>query len=272
MGYSFTELKNIRPLVKGGQKEVFTADHPHLGMVVYKTGKFSSLSSLERIKREIDFLVSVNTPHFPKNFSFHIDPATDTFHIIEEYIDGISLGERTGILTDELKAVGFLKQILIPLTMLWDRQIVHRDLKPQNIMLRKDGTVVVIDLGIARFLELDSLTNTFNLIGPCTPVYAAPEQLRNEKRVIDERTDFFSLGIVVLEGYLGFHPFDPAHVGNTNSIVENIIIGQYVQPSSTKSCSSGFAGLFKNLLRPRQHQRFRKNNLFMNYLTANWGN
>lgn len=127
MEYSFTELKNIHPLVKGGQKEVFTAEHPHLGIVVYKTGEFSSPSSLERIKREIDFLVSVNTPHFPKNYSFHVDPATNTFHIIEEFIDGFSLGEGTGILTDELKAIRFLRQILIPLTMLWDRQIVHRD-------------------------------------------------------------------------------------------------------------------------------------------------
>jgi eukaryotic-like serine/threonine-protein kinase len=270
MKYSFNELKNICPLVNGGQKQVSLAEHPLLGKVIYKTGKFSNPSSLERIKREIDFLSSVNTPHFPQNHSFQVDSANNTFHIIEEYIDGSTL-ERPGIFSNEIDIIRFLRQVLIPLMMLWNRQIVHRDLKPQNIMLRKDGMVVVIDLGIARFLELDSLTNTFNLMGPCTPVYAAPEQLRNEKKIIDERTDFFSLGIVALEGFLGFHPFDPAHVGNTNNIVENIVKGIYVQPSSIKSCSPAFSGLFNGLLRPRQHQRFRQSGILSSYLSTNWG-
>lgn len=64
----------------------------------------------------------------------------------------------------------------------------------------------IIDLGIARFLDLESLTRTISPMGPCTPIYAAPEQLTNNKALIDPRTDFFGLGIIALELYLGVYP------------------------------------------------------------------
>ena len=73
-------------------------------------------------------------------------------------------------------------------------------------------------------------------MGPCTPVYAAPEQLSNNKSIIDARTDFFALGIIALELYLGVHPFDPSFVGNQYSIVENILQNKFILEKDNVSC------------------------------------
>ena len=109
----------------------------------------------------------------------------------------------------------------MPLDVIWRRNVVHRDIKPANILITPAGEPRVIDLGIARFLDDTSLTASIACCGPATPIYAAPEQLINRKAMINVRTDFFLLGILVLELMHGFHPFDPQHVGNQNSLIEN---------------------------------------------------
>ncbi len=147
---------------------------------------------------------------------------------------------------------------------------MHRDLKPQNIMVRSNGEPVIIDLGIARFLDLESLTDTLNAIGPCTPIYAAPEQLTNQKHFINQRTDFFTLGIIILELLVGQHPFDQRLVGNDNTIVENIIEGVYVSPADRSECSDSFVDLVKRMLKVQQYQRFKNFMKLITFLDENW--
>jgi len=156
------------------------------------------------------------------------------------------------------------------LSILWDRNIVHRDLKPRNIIIRPNKLPVIIDLGIARFLDLDSLTNTLNLMGPCTPIYAAPEQLSNRKQLINPRTDFFSLGIILLELLLGHHPFDPRVLKNGNSIVENIAADIFVSPKTSGTCSDPFNDLAIRLLKTNQYQRFRDYQIMQKFISDNW--
>ena len=85
---------------------------------------------------------------------------------------------------------------------------MHRDIKPDNILYRADGvTPVIVDFGLVRDLVRTSLTQTWLIRGPGTPLYAPPEQLRNEKALIDWRSDQFSLGVVVAFAAFGFHPY-----------------------------------------------------------------
>ena len=266
-----SEIKIEKPIVNGGQKQVFLGSHPTLGSVVYKTGKVRSISSLERIHREISLLRSIQVDSFPKNYLFEWDTSRLEFHIVEELIDGDTLEARMDLPWDEKEILSFLREIAVALEQLWSRHVVHRDLKPQNIMFRKDMSVVVIDLGIARFLDLVSLTDTLNLMGPCTPLYAAPEQLRNEKQLVDTRTDLFALGTIVLQLALGFHPFDPDHVGNSRSVVENILSGDFVGPEFRSDLSAAFCKVVRRLLKPRQFQRFRNGIQLTSFLDRQLG-
>ena len=264
------ELQILRPIKEGGQKEVYEAEHPDLGKVAYKTGTVRSLSAMERIKRESLLLNDINNRAFPKNHSFETDTDGLTFHIIEEYIEGETLGVCAHRFRSENPIIQLLLELLNALELIWDRRVIHRDLKPDNLMIRNDGSLVVIDLGIARFLDLTSLTDSLGLHGPCTPAYAAPEQLRNDKDLIDVRTDFFSMGTVLAELALGHHPFDPRFVGNDVGIVENILTGNYTRISETKGFSSQFIYLIDRLLKVRQYQRFRRPVDINDFIVDNW--
>src|SRR5258705_9083289 len=81
--------------------------------------------------------------------------------------------------------------------------VIHRDLKPQNIMLTPDGRIYVMDFGIARSAHLPGMTQTGALIG--TPEYMSPEQARGEK--LTERSDLFSLGVILYELLIGQSPY-----------------------------------------------------------------
>lgn len=85
--------------------------------------------------------------------------------------------------------------------------LIHRDIKPENIIIAANGTVYFLDFGIARVLDMPSLTKTEAVMGPHTPGYAAPEQFNNLKRQIDSRADIFSVGVVTYECVTGQNPF-----------------------------------------------------------------
>ena len=109
----------------------------------------------------------------------------------------------------------FGEKLIEAISHLIGHKLVHRDIKPDNIMYREDGSIPVLsDFGIVRDLTDVSLTRT-GAFQPRTPFFAAPEQLNNQKRLIDWRTDQFSLGIVLCWARFGVHPFQ--HRDDTSS-------------------------------------------------------
>ncbi len=266
-------LKNCTgasPLKKGGQKTVSLTQHSKFGKVVMKTGSFSSTTSYERIKREVNILKSINSHYFPKCYEFIVDNSDGSFIIIEEFIENQIFSDVKLNFNSEVKLVGLLKELMNALNILWEKSIVHRDLKPDNILFKTNFQPVIIDLGIARFLNMDSLTDSYASCGPCTPIYAAPEQLKNYKNMIDIRTDFFALGIIILELYLGFHPFQPDKVKKSNYITENILNNCYVKPESKEGTSSNFSVLINKLLKHQPYLRFRKHDEVIDFIDQNW--
>lgn len=128
---------------------------------------------------------------------------------LEEFLSGGTLTARLqrGLLPlAETRSIG--RQLVSAVAHIASHDLVHRDIKPDNILFRSDATTpVIVDFGLVRDLVGTSLTQTWLMRGPGTPFFAPAEQLRNEKMMIDWRSDQFSLGVVIALSAFGFHPY-----------------------------------------------------------------
>lgn len=144
------------------------------------------------------------------------------------------------------------------LAHLHDRRLVHRDIKPANILFDADGvTPVLTDFGVVRALDEPTLTRDFMGLGPGTPAYAAPEQLNNEKALIDWRTDQFGLALVLSECLLGRHPYMVHGMNIHQAIVQVADKNPLPNESSSALEELGFTGLAR-ALSPWPISRYRK--------------
>lgn len=254
---------NASPIKQGGQKSVFLINHQNFGECILKLGFYQRPQSLERIVREVKMLREIDSPYYPKNFDFQILDG-NRFLIIEQYIESTPLSCILKEYTDQEKVLTLLRELVLGLMIIWNKQVVHRDIKPDNILIKDDGAPVIIDLGIARLLDEESLTQTIAQRGPATPAYAAPEQLQNRKASIDFRTDQFILGIITTQLLMGgIHPFDPAVVGGGENIMENIIQGRWIENFFVKPNLVFFKPLVEKLLGKEPYMRFRSPELLM---------
>jgi tetratricopeptide (TPR) repeat protein/tRNA A-37 threonylcarbamoyl transferase component Bud32 len=132
--------------------------------------------------------------------------------IVMAYYEGETLAARIarGPLPPA-QAVEFVTQAADGLAAAHAKGIVHRDIKPANIMVARQGAVKVLDFGLARFADSDTLTRTGSTVG--TAVYMSPEQAMG--RVVDARSDIWSLGVVLYEAVTGRLPFDRENVPTT---------------------------------------------------------
>ncbi|HEX6387227.1 MAG TPA: protein kinase, partial [Anaerolineae bacterium] len=131
-------------------------------------------------------------------------------YIAMQYVSGGSLADKLAQLKEEgktlstIEVLSLVQQIADGLAAAHRAGIVHRDLKPSNILLQPDGTPLLTDLGIAIVADNPRLTRTDMVVG--TPYYMSPEQIRADK--VDERSDIYSLGLILYELLAGMHPFD----------------------------------------------------------------
>ena len=246
---------NVAFLAEGGQKKVLSADHPDFGAVVIKYGEYRFATSLDRITREVQLLRDIDSEYYPTHYEFLIEPIRREFLVIEERLDAVDLTAASARFDTDEQILALLRHLVCGLSVVWERNVVHRDIKPANVLITSANEPRIIDLGIARFLDDASLTRTHALQGPGTPFYAAPEQLQNRKEIINHRTDFFLLGLLILELMLGFHPFDPQRVGNSNTLVENLVSGTYVPPEPSRD--ERLVHFIENVLNVKPYRRFR---------------
>lgn len=245
---------------KGGQRVVFKIDHPKFGESVIKIGHYKTPTNqdgwdIERIQREIDFLRETNSPYYPKNYDFQ-KINSDRYIIIEEFVDSIPLSDCINNFSNPLDALQFIRHLIIGLNIIWGKKIVHRDLKPDNILTMKNNLPKIIDLGIARFLDCDSITKTFNC-GPLSRDYAAPEQYQYNKKLIDWRTDQYNLGIILMQMLLnGIHPFNPTLVGG-QSIPQNILSDNWYKDAFQKKPITSIFPITTKMLGFHLHQRYK---------------
>lgn len=168
--------------------------------------------SRERTDREIVAMTRCCHPNIGRlslvdHYSYS---GVDHIFSLEEFLSGGTLTSRLSagpLSRDRVLALG--EDLIDAVAHIAFQGLVHRDLKPDNILFREDGvTPVIVDFGIVRDLTLSSLTESWLSRGPGTPLFAPPEQLNNEKALINWRADQFSLGVLLSISAFGFHPFE----------------------------------------------------------------
>ena len=158
---------------------------------------------LERFRQEARAVAKLSHP----NVVAVIDAGEDRGHpyIVFEYVEGETLKQRisrVGAL-DPQEALAYAIEIARGLTVAHSRNIVHRDIKPQNVLIDPEGRAKLTDFGISRQLEQDGMTATGRVLG--TTDYVAPEQAMGHG--VDQRSDVYSLGVVLYEMLVGQVPF-----------------------------------------------------------------
>jgi serine/threonine protein kinase len=214
------KAKIKRPLGQGASKEAFLIKRGS-GRYALKVATPSG-GMVERFDRESRALTQCNHPNIAKLIeSFAITEAGVTYWVgVEEYLPRGTLGERLakGLMEpNKVRALGIA--LLGALEHMRGLNFVHRDIKPANILFRTGAVPVLTDFGIVRILGEPSVTHDFLMQGPGTPLFAAPEQLHNEKALIDWRTDQFDLALVLSMAALGRHPFQPVAGTQQDAII-----------------------------------------------------
>lgn len=223
IGSVLDKYRILEKIGEGGMASVYRGEHLTLGREVAVKVLHPHLSNQprnrQRFAREARAIEHLRHDNILRIEDYSGEDAQRCF-IVTEFVDGQTLQQLLadhGALPSEVVALIGIR-LADALHYAHSLGIIHRDLKPENVMIKKDGTVKLMDFGIARFLDEMHLTVTGALVG--SPAYMSPEQAM--ERVLDSRSDLFSLGTLLFHLVTGQLPF----AGNNPSIVlRNIIEG-----------------------------------------------
>jgi tRNA A-37 threonylcarbamoyl transferase component Bud32 len=225
----------LQVLGAGGMGTVYKADHQlmdrHVALKVIRRDLITDPGAVERFQREVKAAARLTHPNIVH--AYDAEQAGDMHMLVMEFVEGKSLDR---VVTEEgtlpvARACVYIRQAAMGLQHAFERGMVHRDIKPQNLMRTPEGTIKVLDFGLARFARESALaatppgateglqarrasegsaplTLTGSLMG--TPDYMAPEQAANPHDA-DIRADIYSLGCTLYYLLSGRVPFPDAN-------------------------------------------------------------
>ena len=223
-------------IAKSGMASLFKANDRQTGQAVALKVPFLQIESdpagFDRFRREEEIGLQLDHPYILK--VIRVEKKSRPY-LVMEYLEGQTLGELLKSVRPlpEPDAVKIASRICEALDYMHKGGVIHRDLKPQNIMLCNDGTIRIMDFGIAKALASRRLTFVGFTPAMGTPDYMAPEQVRGSRG--DQRTDIYSLGAILYEMATGEPPFggDSAYVIMNARVTGDPVAPRKVNPKLT---------------------------------------
>ncbi len=267
VGKSLGPYEIISRLGKGGMGEVYLANDTGLNRKVAL--KFLSLEFVgdnwakRQLVKEAQAAAMLDHPNICSVYG--IPEVEDQTFIVMQFVEGETLADfirKSSVDSENL--IPLANQIVGALAEAHAHGIIHRDIKPRNIMVTPEGTVKVLDFGLAKTVKQKTLDWSDDSVShlsqagivPGTAAYMSPEQLRNEK--LDYRSDLFSVGTVLYELVSGANPF--LRKSSVDTITAILTHDPKPLSQSGKPCPKGFDGIVQCCLQKDREQRYQSAN------------
>ena len=243
-------IKVLRLIGEGGMARVYLAsresDDEPLVVKILRREVLANRSVLERFMEEYSLVERISSKHVARIYDH--GNADDHAYLVMEFFEGGDLNKRLSgqpMAPDE--ALGIFRQLMFALGDIHEKGILHRDLKPQNLMFREDGTLAILDFGIAKQVDAVDRTSHGEVLG--TPRYMSPEQVQG--RVLDMRTDIYSAGVLLYQMLTGEHLY------NGDTALEVALHHVNTPPPALPEALSRYQRLMDKLLEKDREARFR---------------
>src|SRR5918992_5940544 len=200
-------IKVLHLIGEGGTARVYLAsredDDEPLVVKILRQEIVLNKKARERFMEEYDMVERIQSRHVARIFGH--GNYQNNVYLVMEFFEGGDLSKRlAGKAVPPAEALKVFRELMFALGDVHEKGILHRDLKPQNLMFRRDGSLAIVDFGIAKNIAAADRTNAGEVLG--TPRYMSPEQVQG--RALHLRTDLYSAGVLLYQMLTGQHMFD----------------------------------------------------------------
>lgn len=250
----------LRMIGEGGMSRVYLAsresDDEPLVVKILRSEITDDKNALERFLEEYALIERIRSPHVARIFSHGVSDGHA--YLVMEFFDGGDLSQRlNGKPMDPDSALRIFRELMFALGDIHETGVLHRDLKPQNLMFRGDGSLAIVDFGIAKHIDAVDRTNHGEILG--TPRYMSPEQVQG--RALDLRTDIYSAGVLLFQMLSGQHLFTGA------TAVEVALHHLNTPPPALPEALDRFQRLVDKLVEKDRDARFRNADEVLGFLS-----
>jgi DNA-binding NarL/FixJ family response regulator/tRNA A-37 threonylcarbamoyl transferase component Bud32 len=256
-------IKVLRLIGEGGMSRVYLAsregDDEPLVVKILRSEVTSDKTSLARFIEEYNLVERIRSRHVARIHGHGV--SGEHAYLVMEFFDGGDLNKRLAgrpLAPDE--SLQIFRELMFALGDIHEQGVLHRDLKPQNLMFRADGSLAILDFGIAKHVDSIDRTGHGEILG--TPRYMSPEQVRGA--ALDLRTDIYSAGVLLFQMLTGTHLFD----GET--AVEVALHHLNTQPPDLPEHLAQYQRLMDKLIEKDRDARFRNADEVIGFLSRKY--